>query len=304
MERKDRIDSFGALSLIGFAVFLAFNQILIKFVNGGIQPVFFAGLRSLIAAACLWLWLTWRGRPPRLTREMALPGIVIGLVFAAEFLCLFLALDLTTVTRSVIILYSMPVWLTLAAHFVLPGERITPLRALGLALAFAGVAGAIVHRGQGAAGQGPEPSLAGDVLALLAAFCWAAIALLARASRLRHLRPEMQLFWQVLVSGPVLVLAAPLFGPLIRDLQPWHVAGLMVQGMVVVAAGFLFWLWLLSIYPAAGVASFSFLTPIFGVGLGWLLLDEPLGLPLAAAAGLVVVGLVLVNRRRRLQPAP
>ena len=292
MERKDRIDAFGAISLTGFSAFLAFNQVVIKFVNAGLQPVFFAGLRSAIAVLCLWLWMTWRGRPPRLRSDMAGPGIAIGLVFAAEFVGLFIALDLTTVTRTSIILYSMPVWLTLAAHFVLPGERITGLKALGLILAFAGVAWAILDRDTGAG----QASLVGDLCALGAAIAWATLALIARGTRLREARPEMQLFWQVLVSAPVLIVVAPLFGPLLRDLVPLHIAGLMFQGAVVVAAGFVFWLWLLSIYPAAGVASFSFLTPIFGVAFGWALLGEEVGLPLIGSAVLVGAGIVLINR--------
>jgi drug/metabolite transporter (DMT)-like permease len=301
MERKDRIDAFGAISLTGFSVFLAFNQIIIKLVNQGLQPVFFAGLRSAIAVLCLWVWMTWRGRPPRLRREMAVPGIAIGVAFAAEFLCLFTALDLTTVTRTSIILYSMPVWLTLAAHFVLPGERISPRKALGLALAFAGVAWAILDRGEGPG----RASLIGDLCALGAAFGWAGMTLIARGTRLREIRPEMQLFWQVLISAPLMIAAAPFFGPLIRDLQPIHLAGLAFQGVVVVAAGFLFWLWLLSIYPAAGVASFSFLTPIFGVTLGWALLGEHVGPTLGASALLVAVGIILINRpsRRTVPPA-
>lgn len=295
MERKDRIDAFGALSLTGFAAFLAFNQVVIKFVNGGLQPIFFAGLRSAIAVVCLGLWLTWRGRPPRLRRDMAVPGIAIGLTFSAEFLGLFLALDLTTVTRTSIILYSMPVWMTLAAHFILPGERITRSKALGLALAFSGVSWAFLDRGSGAG----QASLLGDLCALGAAWGWATLALLARGTRLRELRPEMQLFWQVLVSAPVMIAIAPFFGPLVRDLQPLHVAGLVFQGVVVVSAGFLFWLWLLSVYPASGVASFSFLTPIFGVGFGWALLGEHVGLPLLGAAFLVAAGIILINRPAR-----
>ena len=110
-------------------------------------------------------------------------------------------------------------------------------------------------------------------------------------------RPEMQLFWMVAVSGVVLLAVSPLFGPLIRDLQPLHIAGLAFQVIVVVSAGFIFWLWLLSIYPAAAVASFSFLTPIFGLTLGWLILGEPIGPGILAAAALVAAGIILINRR-------
>ena len=292
MTAKPQMDAMGAAALTGFALFLAFNQILIKFVNQGLQPVFFAGLRSALAVLCLWGWMVLRGRPPRLQRRYLLTGFLAGLAFAAEFLCLFTALDLTTVTRTAIILYSMPVWMTLGAHFLLPGERMAPVKATGLVLAFTGVAWAILNR---STGQG-QASLLGDLCALMAAWSWAAITLIARGTRLREERPEMQLFWQVLVSGVVLLAASPLFGPLVRDLHWPHVAGLVFQAVAVVSAGFMFWLWLLTIYPAASVASFSFLTPVFGVGLGWLILGEHVGPATLAAAALVAVGIVLINR--------
>ena len=55
------------------------------------------------------------------------PGLLIGSIFAVEFLGLFLALDLTTVGRSALIMYSMPVGMGLLAHFFIPGERATPM---------------------------------------------------------------------------------------------------------------------------------------------------------------------------------
>ena len=294
MDRRDRLDAFGASALFAVTLLLAFNQILVKWVNEGLQPVFFAGARSALAVAFVGGWLWWRGRPPVLRRDHLLPGLLIGTVFAVEFLCLFLALDLTAVSRAAVIFYSMPVWFALMAHLVLPGERITRLRAAGLALAFAGTALAILSRDGGGGG---EVSLAGDLLALGGALGWAATALVARTSRLRDAGAEMQLFWMVLVSGPILLLAAPAFGPLIRDLQPLHLVGLVFQSSIVVAGGFIGWLWLLSVYPAATVASFSFLTPVLSVFLGWMFLGESVTLALMVSAGLVGFGIVLINRR-------
>ena len=292
MERKDHIDAFGAAALIGFALLLAFNQVVIKVTNGGLQPVFFAGLRSLGAIFCIYAWMRFRGIPLDFAPGTRWPGILAGLIFAAEFICLFTALDLTTVTRTSVIFYSMPVWLAIAAHFLLPGERITPRKGAGLILAFGGTAWAILDRGAGADGQA---SLLGDLAALGAAVGWASIALVARATRLKELRPEMQLMWQVAVSAPVLLIAALFFGELVRDLQPIHLLGLAFQIVVVVSAGFVFWFWLLRIYPAAGVASFSFLAPIFGVMLGWLMLDEPVGPVIFGSVALVAAGILLIN---------
>ncbi|MBS8229075.1 hypothetical protein [Vannielia litorea] len=58
MERKDRIDAFGAASLVTFSLVLAFGQVIIKVGNEGFGPVFFAGLRSVISVAFLlgWPW--------------------------------------------------------------------------------------------------------------------------------------------------------------------------------------------------------------------------------------------------------
>jgi drug/metabolite transporter (DMT)-like permease len=160
--------------------------------------------------------------------------------------------------------------------------------------AFAGVSWAILDR-SGASGG----SLAGDLCSLAAAFCWAGIALVARGTALVRVRPEMQLLWQVGVSAPILLALAPLFGPLVRDFAPIHLWGLAFQIVVVVAAGFVFWLWLLTIYPAAGVAAFSFLTPIFGVLLGWTLLGEEVGPQIVGSLAMVSTGLWLMHRPRR-----
>ena len=239
--RRPTLDGAGVAMLLGVQALLAVNQVLIKLVNAGLQPVFFAGLRSLLAIGFVWAWLAWQGRPPRLRRDAWGPGLLIGTLFAAEFLFLFIALDLTTVGRASLIMYSMPVWFAVLAHFGL-GERITVIKAAGLALAFSGCAVALLSRP--ATGEG---SLVGDLCALGAAWGWALTAFIARRPVMRAEGPEMQLFWMILVSAPILLLAAPLFVPLLRDLQPLHLVGLVFQSSVVVAGGFSAWLWLLSV---------------------------------------------------------
>lgn len=291
--RKDRLDGVGFGALVAVALLLAVNQIIVKEVNQGLQPVFFAGLRSAIAVGFVWAWLRLRGLTGRVRRQDLLPGLAIGAVFAAEFLCLFIALDLTLVSRASVIFYSMPVWMGLLGHFFLPGERLSPVRAVGLLLAFLGTAWAIAAR---PAGDGAG-SLLGDLLALGGALGWAGTAFLARKTRLREAGPEAQLFWMVLVSAPILLLVSPAFGPLLREVELSHWLWLIFQSTVVVAGGFIAWLWLLSVYPTATVASFSFLTPLFAILMGHILYGEPLTLALGVAFLLVAGGIVLINRR-------
>ncbi|MFZ7089659.1 DMT family transporter [Primorskyibacter sp. 2E233] len=291
------MDIPGAAGMVAFAAMLALNQVVIKVSNGGFGPVFGAGVRSVLALAVLGLWVAVMKRPLGGLRQTIVPGMMLGLLFSVEFLFLFSALDFTTVSRSAILFYSMPVWLALIAHFTLPGETLSARRALGLAMAMAGVVWALLDPDSLRAG-----SLWGDLLALLGALCWAGIALTVRLTKVSELPPESQLFWQLAVSAVVLVVVAPLFGPLMREPTWVHWAGMGYQAVLVASLGFLFWLRLMSIYPASDIAAFSFLSPVLTVGFGWALLDEPVGPGFLGALGLVAVGIVLINiRRKRVQ---
>lgn len=294
MDRKDAIDLAGATGLVVFATVLAFNQVVIKVTNAGFGPVFAAGLRSALALGVLGLWLVVRRKKVTGIRQTIWPGLLLGGLFTVEFIFLFIALDLTTVSRVSILFYSMPIWLAVIAHFTLPGETLSWRRTVGLALAMVGVIWALFDPQSRQAG-----SLLGDVLALLSAFAWAGIALTVRLTRVSELVPEGQLFWQLSVSTVGLLVVAPLFGDLLREPIALHIVGLGFQAVFVASLGFLFWLRLMTIYPASDIAAFSFLSPVLAVGMGWLLLDDPVGPGFLGAMCLVAVGIVLINRRRK-----
>ena len=48
MKQQQTMDITGAALLIGFAVVLAFNQVVIKVTNDGFQPAFQAGYARLV----------------------------------------------------------------------------------------------------------------------------------------------------------------------------------------------------------------------------------------------------------------
>jgi drug/metabolite transporter (DMT)-like permease len=290
-----RIDALGAVLLVGLALLMGMNQSLIKIVNEGLAPAFQAGMRSACAFPPLLAYVLIARRRLSLRDGSFWPGVLAGLFFAVEFQLLFRAVEFTTVNHTAVLLYTMPVWLAIAAHVLLPGERLTPRRLLGLGLALAGVALAL---GRSGAAPGPAPLL-GDLMCLGAAGCWAGIALLARTTRLARATAEMQLLYQLAVSAPVLLVLAPLQGPLVRDLQPPHLGIFAFQVIGVVCIGFGLWFWVLKRYPASDVAAYAFLTPFFGVLFSWLLLGEAITLPVVGALILVAIGIALVTWRPR-----
>ncbi|MCG6856626.1 MAG: DMT family transporter [Salaquimonas sp.] len=296
--RKDRIDALGAALLVVFSALLGLNQVLMKLVNHGMNPVFQAGLRSTVAFVPVLAYVLWRGRRISFSDGTLKFGVITGVIFAFEFLLLFKALDYTSVTRTSVLFYSMPIWVSLGAHFLIPGEGLTPRRMAGLVFAVAGVVVALARNTHPAT----ENALLGDMMALIAATGWASITLTTRVTKFSRLAPDVQLVYQLFVSAPILLLIAPAFGPAIRDMSPALWAVFAFQAIGIVAIGFMVWFWVLSIYPASDMASFAFLSPVFGVAFGWLILGEPLSANIIVALALVGLGIWLVNRRPKPKP--
>ncbi|MFK7944788.1 MAG: DMT family transporter [Paracoccaceae bacterium] len=293
--KKDRIDALAVSALVMFSLLMGLNQVMIKLVNAGFSPAFQAGLRSLCAFGPVLIFALITRRKLSITDGTLVPGIVIGLLFSAEFILLFNALEFTSVNRASVLFYTMPIWVALAAHFLIPGERLTPRRSLGLAIAMGGVVLAMLDK---APRVGPDAWI-GDLMSLIGAGLWATLALCLRVTRLRDADPEMQLLYQLGISAVVLLAVAPAFGPLIREVTPLILGIFTFQVLVVVCVGFLSWFWILRIYPASDMAAFSFLAPVFGVIASWLILGEQISLAIWSALVLVSIGISLVSWRPR-----
>lgn len=288
------LDMAGFWMLLGLATLFGANNLLIKLGNEGLQPVYFAAMRSLLAGAAVLGWMLWRRIGFRF--DLWRGGLLVGGAFAVEFFLLFIALDNTTVVRASVMLYAMPLWLALAAHFLFPGEQLTPLRAAGFLLGFLAVMLVIISQATGSGAEGGN--LLGDLAALLAGMFWAGIIICVRLTRLQETAPETQLFWQLLVSAPVLLALTPVYGGnWVREFDGFQALIFTTHSLGAVAFGFVFWFWLLQRYKASSVASFSFLTPVLSALLGWVVLGEPVSAITPAALAMLVLGLWLINRR-------
>lgn len=291
--RKDRIDALGAAALITFSFLMGINQVMVKLVNAGFSPVFQAGARSACALIPVLLFALITRKRLSVTDGSFLPGMLCGMLFAAEFVLLFEGIERTAVSRASVIFYTMPVWVAVAAHFLIPGDVLTPRRIAGLVLAVAGVAVALLDEPPAFA---PD-ALAGDILCILGSLCWAGIAITARISRLNRSEPEMQLIYQLAVSGPVLLLLAPFFGPVLREVTGTILWIFTFQVLIVVSFGMLVWFMVLRVYPASDMTSFSFLAPLFGVAASWIVLDEPFSWMIVVALAMVGAGIAMVSWR-------
>jgi len=295
-QAADRLDARAVLVVTACCASWGVNQVAIKIANAGISPILQAGLRSLFAGVLVFAWSAARG--VRLfERDGTLwAGLFAGVLFGAEFLILYVGLSLTTASRAVVLLYLAPFVVAFGAHYLIPGDRLTIAKIVGLTAALGGLA---VAMGEGLAAPG-RPTLLGDLLSLLAAVMWGATTVLVRSTALRSAAPEKTLLYQLGISAILLPQASWLLGePGIVELSPPVLAAFVYTFVVVAFASYIAWFWLVRNYSPTRVSAFTFLSPVFGVMAGNLMLGEAFTPSLAAALALIAFGIYLVNRSGR-----
>jgi drug/metabolite transporter (DMT)-like permease len=289
-ERKP-VDAAAVSIMVLLCLIWGIGHVAAKFAGQGISLVFQSGVRSLISTVLLLAWARYQRVPLWKSDGTLWPGVLAGILFAAEFVFIFAGLGLTDAARMVVFVYLAPAMTAFGLHFLIPQERLSARQWAGILLAFGGIA---VAFGDGfTSGRG---TLLGDFFGVLGAAFWAATTVLIRATKLASANANKTLFYQLAVSGPILLAVSWLMGePGIIRLTPLVVAAFVYQCAVVAFASFLTWFWLLRRYLAARLSVLTFLTPLFGVMGGVLLLGEPLTLSFGVAALLVGAGIFLVN---------
>jgi drug/metabolite transporter (DMT)-like permease len=267
-------------------------QVATKIALVGIPPALQMGARSLIAAILVFLWCRLRKKPLFESDGSLWPGILVGLLFAGEFLALFWGIALTSASRAVIFLYLAPFVVAVAGHFLL-GERLGVAKLAGLGSAFLGVILAFADR----LSLPSESALLGDALCVAAAIFWGATIVIVKGSVLARISAEKTLLYQLGISAPVGFALSLLLGESVDPgLAMAVMPAFLYQAIWVATITYVVWFALIRAYPASLLSSFTFLTPLFGVAFGAALLREPVSSHLIAALLLVASGIYLVNR--------
>ena len=290
------LDAAGTALMVLLCLSWGFNQVAAKFAIHDIPPLIQAMLRSVGATLVVIIWAKARGITLLSRDGTLIAGVAAGALFALEFIFLYQGLVYTTASRAVLFLYTAPFFVALGSRIFLPADRFRWWQWTGLALSFAGIALAF---GVPTPSTDPRQAL-GDILILAGAFAWAATTVLIKASpSLNKASAEKVMLYQLVVSAPVFAVCIPLFGEHMRQVPSWPaLAALAYQTFWVVSVTFVIWFALVARYSANRLSAFTFLSPLFGVAAGHLLLGEPLNTAFAAAVALVAAGLILVNRAR------
>lgn len=270
------------------------QQIAIKFVAGDITTIVQASLRSGIAAFLVAILLLIKGGWQPSWQGTFKAGIVVGLLFANEFLFIALGLQYTSASHMAVFLYTAPIFSALGLNFFVASERLRPLQWLGITVCFSGVL--VAFGGSISFTEMNTTTLLGDLFGLIAGISWGATTVVVRSTKLSEAPAGLTLFYQLFIAFIALLIIALLTGQFATfNLTPLSISSLLFQGVIVSFASYLIWFWLLRQYLANNLAVFSFMTPMFGVTFGVLILGEKLTLNFIFGAFLILLGILLVS---------
>jgi len=242
--------------------------------------------------------------PPALVRRERFPrgqdlwvGIASGVALGAHFGFWISSLDHTSVAASVVLVSTQPVFVAIMAYLIF-GERTSPLSFAGILAALLGTA---VIAGDDSVGSA---ALLGNALALAGAVTVAVYVLIGRSARTGGIGV---LPYSVVVYSAAALVLLPVV--LVLDVRLWGYSGETW-----------FWLWAITLgpqlmghtvfnwalrYVEASVISGTILAePVISALLAWLILAEKPGLPTILGGCVVLLGLFLLLRGRRVPAEP
>lgn len=267
-----------------------FNWVFMKLANGVFPPVLFAGYRFALGALVLIAVCLVKKVPLPRWRDLKwymLCGILQTMYFN---LAIQLSLKDLSAGLTSVLTYSMPLWLTLMAHFWLPGERLRLRKLLGIVIGMAGLFVAM-----DAHWSGSTPAL---ILAVSSGLSWALANLLVKR-KLEHNDMLQFTTWQMITGAAGLLLYSAMFE---HGESHWGVMPavyVVFSGIIGSALAFVMWSYILSKVEASKASISLLLVPIIGVVCGVLFLQETLSYVTLAGIALVLAGIWLVNGKSR-----
>jgi O-acetylserine/cysteine efflux transporter len=274
------IDVLGAVMV---AIIWGMGFIVAKAGMSHFSPILLMALRFALTAFCL----VWLYRPPlKLFKDL----FWISLISAAiQYSLTFSGIKgVDASTAALLVQLEVPFGLLLAWIFL--GERVSKKQAIGMLVAFSGVALIL-----------GEPKLSGDFIYALmvigGAFTWAVGQIMIK--KLGNIGGFMLISGVAVFATPQLFIASFLFESnqisqiQSADFSAW--AAVIYLGLVMTALGYGIWYRLLGLYSVNQIMPFLLLLPVTAVIGGILFLDEILTIKIGIGGLLALVGVAMIT---------
>ncbi len=269
------------------------NPVAVK-IGIEVFPPFWSGfVRFAIGISCIALWARAKGVRMWPERHEWRPFIPLSIMFFVQISLMNVGFKLTDGAVASVLTSTYPMFAAVTAHFMLQDDRLTMVKASGLAVAFVGVS-VILTR------DIDLNSMAWLELGSLVILCHAAMLgfrMIYSAKLIRQIDPFRVMSWQMILSLPAFALAGSLSETIAWHNLSWQpIMALLYQGVVIAGFGFMINAILMKRYSPSLMLSFGFISPISGVLLSLWLLSETLSWQIVAGMAFVGFGLVIIAR--------
>ena len=257
----------------------------------GLPPFTGVSLRFALAGVMILIYAWARGiRLGREPRERRLWFVTGGLAFAGSYGVVYWGEQWVPSGLTSVLFATFPLFVAILAHFLLPGERLPLLGALGILIGFAGT-GVIFSEDLHQWG-GPGVAKAAAIL-LLSPFV-SAVSSVAVKRWGAGVSPASLTGIPMLGAAAVLgLIAAAVERDRPRTFDATSIGALLYLAIAGTVVTFLLYYWLLANVRATQAALLAYLIPLVAVAVGVVGLHEPMTGRVLAGSVLVVAGVAL-----------
>ena len=286
---------FTDVTLLTIAVIWALNFSVVKASLSEIDIYSFNAIRFILAAGLIWGIMLSRGVKVHIPASDWLPLLGIGLIGNVLYQWLFIVgIDLTLSANAAVMLGTIPIWIAIFSH-LFTDEKMTRLKAIGVILAFSGVA-AIVGGGSNPISLVSD-TFRGDLIIVCAAVTWAVFTIRSKQFLKRY--TALQFSGIMTLIGAVVLTGLAFFRAESTDWIDVSIAaygGMIYSGMLSIGLAYLIWNnGIVNVGPVK-TSVYQNLVPVLGLFFGIILLNESLSSLQYIGAAIVVTGIVMTRR--------
>jgi drug/metabolite transporter (DMT)-like permease len=267
------------------------------FIKMGLEdlpPFSLAGLRFLVASVAMWGYLAIRRiRLPRSSRDWFLLTVTGLLTFGLDYGLVFWGENHISAGLTSILFSTMPLFVLLLAHFMVPEERMTRQKLVGILVGIGGVA-LIFSRHLEVA----DSLAVWGAVAILLGAAFAAVSSVLVRRYCGHLDPAVLTTGQMTIGCVPLLLIGFVFegSPMSFHWTPMGWISLLYMAVIGSALAFALLYWLLKQIGAVRSGLIVPFSTVVAVFLGIVVLGEAFTWRTAVGGLLVVLGLVAASR--------
>ena len=290
MQKERKNLSFRAASLDFFLSFLwGGHPTALKVALPYAPPIRQGWMRFVVSAVVILFWARYKKISLIPTKAEIKPLVQLGILFSVQLLFLNIGISKTSVSSSVILNSTYPIWVITLGHFFIKGDNFTFLKFLGVMIAYLGII--ITYFDS----FGNSSFLLGNSFCLASGFLLGVRTIfLAKGSE--SIAPLKLLMAQAFFGSIIFIMLSIIFEGDPYKFSLILLISILYQGTIVAGFNFIANIWLLKNYKPSQVTVIHLSQPIFGILIGYVVLGENIGLLVLLGAAFVILGSILVRK--------